>query len=70
MLKGKIKFFNDTKGFGFIVPEAGGEDVFFHYKALKGVRLNGETAPDKRCEYETGMGKKNTIEALTVVVVK
>ncbi|MFT7576995.1 MAG: CspA family cold shock protein [Alphaproteobacteria bacterium] len=54
---GTIKFFNQTKGFGFITPDEGGNDVFVHITAVEssgigaldeGMRVSFDTEPDKR----------------------
>jgi CspA family cold shock protein len=57
MATGIVKFFNETKGFGFIVPEDGGRDVFVHKTAIelaglsalkKGQALSFEVIEDKK----------------------
>ena len=54
---GTVKFFNQSKGFGFITPDQGGKDVFVHITAVErsgigtldeGMRVSFETEPDKR----------------------
>jgi len=54
MPKGKIKWFNEEKGFGFIQPDDGGKDLFVHQSETEGYVLN-ENDP---VEFEVGEGQK------------
>lgn len=58
MHKGKIKFFNEVSGYGFIEPEKKGNDVFFHFSAMKEGNLIDKTAKGRSVQYETKEGKK------------
>jgi cold shock protein len=67
MATGTVKWFNSEKGFGFIAPDEGGEDVFAHFSniASSGFRTLEENA---RVQYDVGAGKKGPqAENITVI---
>lgn len=52
MAIGTVKFFNASKGFGFMQPEAGGKDVFVHVSAVEAAGM-GTLREGQRLQYET-----------------
>ncbi len=57
MATGTVKWFNDSKGFGFITPSEGGKDVFVHYSAIAGSGFRSLTE-GQNVDYEVEMGPK------------
>ena len=57
MAKGKVKWFSDQKGFGFITPDDGSPDVFVHHSAIQGTGFRTLSENDA-VEYEVEQGPK------------
>ncbi len=62
MTTGTVKWFNESKGFGFITPEDGGKDVFVHYSAIQGSGYKS-LAEGQRVEFEVTQGPKGPAAA-------
>ncbi|MBV2358339.1 cold-shock protein [Thalassococcus sp. CAU 1522] len=56
MPNGTVKWFNTTKGYGFIAPEDGGKDVFVHISAVERAGLTG-LADDQKVSFELEEGR-------------
>ena len=57
MSEGKVKFFNSEKGFGFISPNGGGTDLFFHISEVENQEI---LENNDKVFYEVGKSKKGT----------
>jgi CspA family cold shock protein len=55
--QGTVKWFNQEKGYGFIIPDEGGEDLFVHYSAIEGGGFRSLEEGEK-VSYEVGQGRK------------
>ena len=57
MANGKVKWFNDRKGFGFITPDDGGEDLFVHHSNITADGYRS-LSDGQAVEYDVGEGRK------------
>ncbi len=65
MATGTVKWFNDSKGFGFIEPGEGGDDVFVHFSAVKSEGFKS-VAEGQAVSYDVEQGPKG-LQATNVV---
>lgn len=62
MPSGTVKWFNTSKGYGFIAPDGGGDDVFVHISAVERSGLTGLT-DNQKLEYELSEGRDGRMMA-------
>ena len=62
MIKGTVKWFNSTKGFGFICPDDGAKDAFVHISAVERAGL-GTLAEGQKVQFELARGKDGKTSA-------
>ncbi|MEM6482619.1 MAG: cold-shock protein [Pseudomonadota bacterium] len=68
MATGTVKWFNTTKGYGFIAPEGGGKDVFVHISAVERSGLTG-LADNQKVSYELQEGRDGRESAHEISLV-
>ncbi|WP_368186564.1 cold-shock protein [Aestuariibius sp. HNIBRBA575] len=68
MATGTVKWFNTTKGFGFIAPDEGGKDVFVHISAVERSGLTG-LADNQKVEFELQAGRDGRESAVNLTLV-
>jgi CspA family cold shock protein len=67
MINGTVKFFNTTKGFGFISPDDGGSDAFVHITAVERAGLSG-LAEGQKVSYDLEKGRDGRASATNLQV--
>lgn len=67
MTTGTVKWFNEAKGFGFIVQDNGGDDVFVHFNAIQGSGFR-TLAEGQKVQFDVQKGPKG-LQAANVVAI-
>jgi cold shock protein len=67
MITGTVKFFNETKGYGFIAPEGGGGDAFVHISAVERAGLR-TLQKEQRVTYELETDNRGKTSAVNLQV--
>ncbi|HEY0973912.1 MAG TPA: cold-shock protein [Solimonas sp.] len=57
VVSGTVKWFNDAKGFGFITPDGGGEDLFAHFREIQGTGFK-TLKEGQKVQFEVRRGPK------------
>ena len=74
MPKGTVKWFNPTKGYGFIAPDTGGKDVFVHFSSIEGDGFrslkDGESVEYEQIQGDKGLLAKQVRRARTPEMAK
>ncbi|WP_438959173.1 cold-shock protein [Nereida sp.] len=68
MATGTVKWFNQTKGYGFIAPDDGGKDIFVHISAIEAAGLRGLN-DDQKIQYEMISGRDGRESAGELVLL-
>ena len=68
MAEGTVKWFNSTKGYGFIQPTEGGNDVFVHISAVERAGLNGLN-DNQKVSYELETGRNGKTSAVDLALI-
>jgi CspA family cold shock protein len=68
MITGTVKFFNATKGFGFIQPEDGSKDAFVHISAVERAGMSG-LAEGQQVTYDLEKGRDGKVSATNLQLV-
>jgi CspA family cold shock protein len=64
-MQGTVKFFNTTKGFGFIAPDDGSKDVFVHISAVQGSGMD-TLSENQKVSFDTERGNDGRVSAVNL----
>lgn len=68
MIEGTVKFFNTTKGYGFIQPDDGSKDAFVHVTALERAGLSS-LAEGQKVSYQLEKGRDGKVSATNIALL-